>query len=107
MESHWTHHRPGYRCRHGHTSATRPEPGRTPNAYVREDHVLPHLPALLLRLTGHVESHGPASVSRERALPTPTQAISYLRSQEIPLTYDPATRTLTADTPQTERITIS
>ncbi|MGW3507778.1 hypothetical protein [Streptomyces sp. NPDC000994] len=40
-------------------------------------------------------------------MPTPAQAISYLRSQEILLTYDPATRTLTADTPQTERITIS
>lgn len=55
MESHWTHHRPGYPCRHGHTSAIRPEPGRTRNAYLREDHVLPHLPALLVRLTGHVK----------------------------------------------------
>ncbi|MFJ5533410.1 hypothetical protein [Streptomyces sp. NPDC093261] len=24
MASHWSHDRPGYRCRHGHTSATRP-----------------------------------------------------------------------------------
>ncbi|MGO4760458.1 recombinase family protein, partial [Streptomyces sp. 2MCAF27] len=52
MESHWAR-RPAYRCRHGYTSATRPMPGRTPNAYLREDHVLPHLPALLLRLTDH------------------------------------------------------
>jgi site-specific DNA recombinase len=28
MESCWTHGRPAYRCRHGHTSATRPDPGR-------------------------------------------------------------------------------
>ncbi|MFE7214128.1 recombinase family protein [Streptomyces sp. NPDC001698] len=106
MESHWPHNHPGYRCRHGHTCAHRPDPGRAPNAYLREDHVLPHLPALLLRLTGHVEPLGPASVSREW-VPTPAQAISYLRSQEILLTYAPATRTLTADAPQTERITIS
>ena len=45
MESYWSHHRPGYRCRHGHTSATRPQPGRIPHAYLREDHVLPYLPA--------------------------------------------------------------
>ncbi|MDH6213185.1 recombinase family protein [Streptomyces pseudovenezuelae] len=50
MESHWSH-RPAYRCRHGHSSATPPIPRRTPNAYVREDHILPHLPALLIRLT--------------------------------------------------------
>ncbi|MEU1600892.1 hypothetical protein ABZ468_51355 [Streptomyces sp. NPDC005708] len=53
MESHRSHHHPGYRCRHSNTSATRPEPGRTPNTYVREDHDLPHLPALHLRLSGH------------------------------------------------------
>jgi site-specific DNA recombinase len=106
VESHWTHHRPGYRCRHGHTSTTRPEPGRTPNAYLREDHVLPHLPALLLRLTGHVKPPAPALVSTE-IQPTPAQVISYLRSQEITLTYDPATRTLASDTPQAERITVS
>ncbi|MFE0457918.1 recombinase family protein [Kitasatospora sp. NPDC058965] len=26
MDSHWTHQRPGYRCRHGHTSASTPSP---------------------------------------------------------------------------------
>jgi site-specific DNA recombinase len=107
MESHWTHHRPGYRCRHGHTSATRPDPGRTPNAYLREDQVLPHLPALHLRLTSRLDPPGSAPVSRDPAPPTPAQAIAHLRSEEITLTYDPATRTLTADTPQAERITIS
>ncbi|MFB7502906.1 hypothetical protein ACFC0P_05140, partial [Streptomyces broussonetiae] len=60
-ESHWSHDRPGYRCRHGHTSATRPDPGRIPNTYVREDHVMRHLPALHLRLTGHM------GVNRESA----------------------------------------
>ncbi|WP_258053792.1 hypothetical protein [Streptomyces sp. Ru72] len=107
MESHWTHHRPGYRCRHGHTSATQPDPGRAPNAYLREDQVLPHLPALHLRLTSRLGRPGSASVSRYAVHPTPTQAIAHLRSEEITLTYDPAARTLTANTPQTERITIS
>ncbi|MFD0503095.1 zinc ribbon domain-containing protein [Streptomyces chiangmaiensis] len=44
MESHWTHHRPGYRCRLGHASATHPEPGPTPNTCLPEDHVLPRRP---------------------------------------------------------------
>ncbi|MGW0771716.1 hypothetical protein [Streptomyces sp. NPDC002676] len=108
MESHWTHHCPGYRCRHGHTSATRPEPGRTPNAYLREDHVLPHLPALHLRLTSsRLNPPGLASVIKDPVSPTPAQAIAHLRSQEISLTFDPATRSLTADTPKAERIIIS
>ncbi len=107
MESHWSHQHPGYRCRHGHTSATRPDPGRTPNTYVREDHVLPHLPALHLRLTGHTDLLGRASVSKDWVQPAPAQAIAHLRSQEISLTYDPAARTLTADTPRAERITLS
>ncbi|MFF3686026.1 recombinase family protein [Streptomyces sp. NPDC002187] len=107
MESHWSHHRPGYRCRHGHTSTTRPEPGHTPNAYVREDHALRHLPALYLRLTRNTDRCGPASVSRDSMQPTPAKAIAHLRSQQILLTYDPATRTLTAATLQKERIIVS
>ncbi|MER6573006.1 hypothetical protein ABT288_44400 [Streptomyces sp. NPDC001093] len=97
----------GYRCRHGHTSTTRPDPGRIPNTYVREDHVLPHLPALRLRLTSRLDPPGSASVSRDAVQPTPAQAIAHLRSEEIILTYDPAARTLAANTPQAEEITIS
>jgi hypothetical protein len=29
--------RPGYRCRHGHTSARRGDPDRPKNIYIRED----------------------------------------------------------------------
>lgn len=50
MESGWTHGRPAYRCRHGHSSATGSDTGRPPNAYVREDQILPYLPALVIRL---------------------------------------------------------
>nr|WP_268248664.1 recombinase family protein [Streptomyces brasiliensis] len=107
MESHWVHQNAGYRCRHGHTSATRPDPARTRNAYVREDQVLPHLPALHLRLTGRISTAGPASPPAGPASPpTLEQAIAHLRDQEITLVYDHAARTLTADTPRAERITI-
>jgi site-specific DNA recombinase len=37
MDSHWANGRPGYRCRHGHTSARPQEPGRTKILYTRED----------------------------------------------------------------------
>jgi site-specific DNA recombinase len=106
MESHWVHQNAGYRCRHGYTSTTRPDP-RTRNAYVREDQVLPHLPALHLRLTGRVSTAGPAVPPAGPASPpTIEQAIAHLRDQEISLVYDPAARTLTANTPRAERIII-
>jgi site-specific DNA recombinase len=52
MESAWSDGRPAYRCRHGHTTAAAPDPARPKNAYVREDRLLPHLPALHVLLTG-------------------------------------------------------
>jgi site-specific DNA recombinase len=51
MESAWSHGRAAYRCRHGHTSAAAPDPGRPKNAYLREDQALERLPALYLLLT--------------------------------------------------------
>jgi hypothetical protein len=51
MESAWSNGKPAYRCRHGHTIASRRGPGWLKNAYIREDRILPHLPALHLRLT--------------------------------------------------------
>ncbi|WP_166029232.1 recombinase family protein [Streptomyces chilikensis] len=107
MESHWVHEHPGYRCRHGHTSASRPDPARTPNAYAREDQVLPRLPALYLRLTGRIDTARPEAPScGSVSPPTVEQAVAHLRDQEITLVYDPAARTLTSDTPRAERITI-
>ena len=49
MESAWSNGKPAYRCRHGHTTASRPGPGRPKNAYIREDRILPHLAALHLQ----------------------------------------------------------
>lgn len=47
MDAHWVHGRPGYRCRHGYTSA-KPRPTSAPaNVYHREDHLLHALCDLL------------------------------------------------------------
>ena len=61
MESAWSNGRPAYRCRHGHTTAAAPDPGRPKNAWVREDRILPHLPALHILLSGT-----PAAEARRR-----------------------------------------
>jgi hypothetical protein len=51
MDAHWVNNRPGYRCRHGHTSARTRPPGLPKNTYTREDHLLSglrnHLPDLV------------------------------------------------------------
>jgi hypothetical protein len=51
MESAWSNGKPAYRCRHGHTTASRRGAGQLKNAYIREDRILPHLPALQLLIT--------------------------------------------------------
>ncbi|MDT8912913.1 recombinase family protein [Amycolatopsis sp. PS_44_ISF1] len=43
LDSHWVNGRPGYRCRHGHTSARNRPPELAKNIYVREDHLLDDL----------------------------------------------------------------
>jgi site-specific DNA recombinase len=40
LDSHWVYRSPGYRCRHGHTSAHTPRPNRPKNIYVRQDAVI-------------------------------------------------------------------
>jgi DNA invertase Pin-like site-specific DNA recombinase len=100
MESAWSNGRPAYRCRHGHTSASAPDPERRKTAYVREDRILPHLPALYLLLTG------PATETRRRRTrrgadirhQPAERVIGYMREQQITLAYDPAERTLCAGT---------
>jgi len=59
MESAWSNGKPAYRCRHGHTTASRRGPGRLKNAYIREDRIQPHLAALhLLRCPASGQSRG-------------------------------------------------
>jgi hypothetical protein len=99
MESAWSNGKPAHRCRHGHTTARRRGPGQPVNAYIREDRILPHLPALHLALTG------PAAGQRRRRTrrgldvryqASPEDVIGYLRERRITLTYDPAAATLNA-----------
>jgi site-specific DNA recombinase len=105
MESAWSSGKPAYRCRHGHTSAAPPDPVRPRNAHIREDRVLPHLPALHLLLAGAE----PAAWRRRRTRrgtdtrpqAGPEDVIGYLRDRGITLTYDPAAGTLQADTAKT------
>jgi len=65
LESAWSNHRSAYRCRHGHTSAGRPDPERPKNVYIREDQILPHLAALAILLSGqnHTGQGAPQAIT--------------------------------------------
>jgi hypothetical protein len=87
--------RPAYRCRHGHTSAARPSPGRPKNTYVCEDQILPHLAALAILLAAD-STAGDACAVRITAPDGTADLIDRLRASGTVLTYDPDTRTLRA-----------
>jgi site-specific DNA recombinase len=100
MESAWSNGKPAYRCRHGHTTASAPDSGRPKNAYVREDGIVPHLPALHLLLSG--SAGGTRRRRTRRGTDVRCQAaedvICYLRERQITVTYYPAAGTLHAGT---------
>jgi site-specific DNA recombinase len=48
-EARWVHGRPGYRCRHGRTSASPPIPGRAKPFYLSEEVII----GAVLRRIGH------------------------------------------------------
>jgi site-specific DNA recombinase len=100
MEPAWSNGKAAYRCRHGHTSAAAPDPGRPKNAYVREDRALERVLALH-RLLSEAE---PAPARRRtrrgvdvRPALSPQDAIRFLRENQIALVYDQAAGTLQAD----------
>jgi hypothetical protein len=105
MESAWSNGKAAYRCRHGRTSAMAPDPSRPGNTYIREDKLLPHLPALHLLLTS------PAVRPRRRtragidvrSTASPGEVIGYLREHEIALTWDPAAAALQARATRTAK----
>ena len=76
MESAWSNGKPAYRCRHGHTTASAPDPDRAGNAYIREERILQHLPAVHLLLTG------PAGGTRRRRTRRGTDARPAASQQE-------------------------
>jgi site-specific DNA recombinase len=98
MEAAWSNGRAAYRCRHGHTSAVGPDPGRPRNAYLREDRALKRLSALHLLMT----REGPPRVRRRRTrhgvdvrpAPSPQDTTQFFRESQMALVYDQVTGTL-------------
>ena len=104
-ESCWSNNHPAYRCRHGYSSASAPDAARPKNLYIREDRILPHLPALNLLLPGAAPATERARRRTRRGADVYRQAsdqdvIGYLRARQITLTYEPRTGTLQAGTPE-------
>jgi site-specific DNA recombinase len=102
LESCWVNNRAAYRCRHGHSSATTPDPARPKNTYVREDHILARLPALLPKAE---PSAGRRRRRTRHGVPvvrpvSEQDLIGGLRAHEITLIYDPRTKTLQAAHPR-------
>jgi site-specific DNA recombinase len=96
LESAWSNGKPAYRCRHGYTSATGPDPARPKNTYVREEQILPHLAAIAILIPGPTQA-----LTRTRGsltqVTTPAQAadlIDSLYTAGVTLTYDPDRQTL-------------
>jgi site-specific DNA recombinase len=101
MESSWSNGKPAYRCRHGHTTASAPSPQRPKNAYVREDLIVAHLPALHVLLTEPAGGQRRRRTRRGIDVRSPVSAedvAGYLREQQIILIFDPVSRTLHAGT---------
>ncbi len=98
LESAWSNAKPAYRCRHGHTSATSPDPGRPKTTYVREDRVLPHLAAIAILLAGPAGKPGRGNRSLLQVTgPAGTATlIDQLRANGVILIYDPGDQTLRA-----------
>jgi site-specific DNA recombinase len=98
LESAWSNGKPAYRCRHGYTSATRPDSGRAKNTYVREDQILPHLPALaiLLAVPAGTPAHGNSGLAQVTGPADTAALIDQLRADGVVLTYDADGRTLYA-----------
>jgi hypothetical protein len=87
LDSHWVNNRPGYRCRHGHTSTTRPDSrDQQPYVYVREDELLQHVATALGRGRGRP--------------PAPAQILAMLRASRLTIICDHTRRSLTS-TPAT------
>jgi site-specific DNA recombinase len=81
------------------TSASKADPDRPKNLYLREDRILPHLRALWVLLSG-------ADLEPGAVPPATTEVISHLRAQKITLTYGPQASALKADTPREVKITL-
>ena len=108
LESAWSNGKPAYRCRHGHTSASGPDPARPRNTYVREDQILPHLAAISV-LLGHSSGNpgrGSPGAGQITGLAETAGLIDQLRADGVVLTYSPEDRTLRAGSQDAPSVTI-
>jgi site-specific DNA recombinase len=108
LESAWSNGRPAYRCRHGYTSATSPDPARPRNTYVREDQILPHLAAIGILLAGPAgkPDRGNRGLAQVTGPVGTADLIDRLRTGGIVLTYEPDNRTLLAGSQDAPSVTI-
>jgi hypothetical protein len=93
LESCWSTGKPACRCRHGHTTATRPDPARPPNTYI-----LPRLPALGILLGAPGPSSRKQGTAHSQVPAGTTAIVSHLRAKGITLTFDPDEHTLRVGT---------
>ena len=64
---------------HGYSSAATPDPARPKNLYIREDHILPHLPTLHVHLTGA----RPATGAQETAHPARVEVSHPVTEEDV------------------------
>jgi hypothetical protein len=89
MDAHWVNDRPGYRCRHGHSSAKRTAVDHPKNLYLREDQALAQLATELSDARG---SRDPRELAR------------FLRSSQMMIVCDGVRCTLSSENfPDTAR----
>ena len=109
MESAWSNGKPAYRCRHGRTSASLPDPDRPKNSYVREAKVLAELPTLeMLPTRKHQTRPSPAGRTRRRTrggvdlnASAPVAAvITQMHEHQVTLTWNHDAATLRASGPE-------
>jgi DNA invertase Pin-like site-specific DNA recombinase len=99
MESAWSNGKPAYRAPARPHHRLGPAPEQQKNAYIREDRILPQLPALHLLQSGRQPDRRRRTRQGADARPVgPEEVIRHLREQQVTLTYDPADGTLRVGT---------
>ncbi|WP_080640544.1 recombinase family protein [Salinispora arenicola] len=68
MDAHWVNRRPGYRCRHGHSSAKPADATRPGNLYAREDKTMAYLSGQFARLGADLNQHNLVKQLRDHGM---------------------------------------
>ena len=99
MQGAWNNDKATYRCKHADDQAL--DQGAPHTVCVKEESILTHLPALLIRL-----GLRPERTAADRQEATIEEAVSMLRDNEIRLTYDHAERMITATDEKGETVKV-